>query len=161
MNMFSYAIEMERDGERFYEEQAELNKNNSLYPVCIMLAEDEKHHLEILTKKLSEMEYVLKDLEILANSKNVFKEIQNISLEEKETLSQLDFYKAATEMEQKSIDLYTGFLKEVEKDADKELFSYLIKQEQQHYNILDELSTMLRRAEEWVESAEFGDREEY
>ena len=82
-------------------------------------------------------------------------------MEEKETLSQLDFYRAATEMEQKSIDLYTGFLKEVEKDADKELFSYLIKQEQQHYNILDELSIMLRRAEEWVESAEFGDREEY
>ena len=37
MNIFKFAIDMELDGLKYYREQAEVNKNNMLYPVCQML----------------------------------------------------------------------------------------------------------------------------
>ncbi|HWQ41417.1 MAG TPA: rubrerythrin, partial [Desulfosporosinus sp.] len=40
-------------------------------------------------------------------------------------------------------------------------FEYLIKQEEDHYTIIEQLVSLLSRPEEWVESAEFGVREEY
>lgn len=36
-----------------------------------------------------------------------------------------------------------------------------MKQEEEHYEIIDQLVTLLSRSEEWVESAEFGLRKEY
>jgi rubrerythrin len=41
------------------------------------------------------------------------------------------------------------------------LFDYLIKQEKQHFETLDEISRMLRQSMETHESAEFGIRPEY
>ncbi|MEN6624485.1 MAG: rubrerythrin, partial [Smithella sp.] len=60
-----------------------------------------------------------------------------------------------------SIDLYTKYLSEAEGAKEKELFEYLIGEERQHFAVLEELVSMLRHAEDWVENAEFGIREEY
>ena len=85
MNNWKFAIDMELDGEKYYKEQAKINKDNSLNVVCPMLAEG----------------------------------------------------------------------------ADKELLEYLIKQEENHYEILDNMASLLIKPEEWVENAEFGIRKEY
>jgi len=76
-------------------------------------------------------------------------------------VSQFDFYRIALEKEKKSIDLYTEYKSKASEDKEKELFDFLIKQEEQHYAVLDELSTMLRRTQDWIENAEFGVRKEY
>ncbi len=60
----------------------------------------------------------------------------------------------------KSIDLYEKLLVESADGGEKELFRYLVGQEKEHFTMLDELVTMLRHAEEWVESPEFGLRKE-
>jgi rubrerythrin len=161
MNALEYAINMELDGEKYYNEQAEINKNNSLYAVCLMLARDEKNHARILSHRLSDMVYELEETDALLQAKNIFKDIGDIKVETKEVLSQLDFYEIASEKEKQSIDHYTGFLSKATEAKEKELFEYLIKQEKQHYEVLEELASLLRKAEEWVESAEFGIRKEY
>jgi len=65
----------------------------------------------------------------------------------------------ALEMEKKSIELYTKLLSEAADD--RELFAYLIKQEQGHLAIVEEIIKLVNRPNEWVEAAEFGEREEY
>ena len=52
-------------------------------------------------------------------------------------------------------------LEEAKDEQDKEVFRFLINEEEIHFNLLEELWSHLNRAEEWVESAEFGLREEY
>jgi len=42
MNDLNFAIKMENDGEKYYREQAEINKNNALYTVCLKMAESSK-----------------------------------------------------------------------------------------------------------------------
>ena len=161
MNTLEYAINMELDSIIYYTEQARININNSLLTVCLILANDEINHARILRDKLSKMPYEFKDNETLAKVKNVFKGIGNYKSEIKAIPSQLDFYRMALEKEKQSIDLYTGFLSKATDDQEKDLFKYLIKQEEDHYALLDELVTLLLHAEEWVEFAEFGVRKDY
>ena len=161
MNDLNFAIEMELDGEKYYRQQAENNKNNSLYTVCLMLAEDEENHAQILRNTLERAVFHFAETKILSNAKNVFDGIADIKVEGKENISQLDFYRIASEKENQSIELYTKYLGNVEDAKEKELFEYLIKQEEQHLLVLEELEALLRNAEEWVENAEFGIRKEY
>ena len=63
-------------------------------------------------------------------------------------------------MERESIELYKKLLSE--SSDDKELFEFLIKQEEEHYRLIEEIVKLVNRPNVWVESAEFGlRREEY
>ena len=161
MNSWKFAIDMELDGERYYKEQANINKDNSLNVVCLMLAEDEKKHAQILTDKMDKKSFQLIDAQTLSKAKNIFDGIGNIKIEDKEIASQLDFYRIATEKEKQSIDLYKEYLFKAVGSEEKELFEYLIKQEENHYEVLDNMASLLIKPEEWVENAEFGIRKEY
>lgn len=161
MNDLDFAIKMENDGQQYYTDQAEKNKNNSLYSICLKMAEDERVHGEILKKKQNGMPVTLAPMDTLDTLKNVFEGLGDMKLPEKELLNQFDFYRKAVDIEQKSIALYTGYLAKAEDDSEKELFQYLISQENQHFSVLDELSNMIRHSMEVQDTAEFGLRPEY
>lgn len=161
MNDLKFAIDMELDGEKYYREQAEINKNNSLHSVCLMLAADEQNHARILIDKSNEKSFQLVDTDTLSGVKNIFEGIGDIKADDQETASQLDFYRIASDKEKQSIDLYSKYLAKAEGQQEKELFEFLIMQEQRHFAVLDELASLLRQADEWVENAEFGIRKEY
>ncbi len=161
MNALEFAIKMEQDGEQYYRKHAEENKDNSLNVVCLMLADDESHHAQILINRLNKKDYTLPDSETLLKAKNVFEGIDDIGMEIKSIPSQLDFYRIATEKEKQSITLYSELLAKAEDRKDIDIFEYLIQQEKQHYEVLDNLAMLLQHTEEWVESAEFGLRKDY
>jgi rubrerythrin len=75
--------------------------------------------------------------------------------------AQTAFYRLAAQKEDESLRLYEELREQRETEEDKALFSYLVRQERQHLELLEQLSEMLRRSDEWVESAEFGIRPEY
>ena len=161
MNILDFAINMEKEGAKYYGEQAELNKNNSLNPVCLMLQTDELNHIRILTNVLNNLPYELKDSITITKAKSLFSGVGNLKIEEIGVLSQLDFYTIASGKEKESIDLYAGLLAKAADEKEKELYTYLMNQEKKHFEIIDGLVSLLRLAHEWVESAEFGTRKEY
>lgn len=160
MTTLEFAIEMELDGQKYYLEQAKLNESNSVKNVCLILAKDEEFHAEILKRKMSELPYALEDTDSYAQIKNIFKDIGNFKSDLNETPTQVEFYRSALENEKKSINLYSELLAKTDDENERQLFHYLIEQEKLHASILEHLSTDLRHAEEWVESAEFGLRNE-
>lgn len=159
MNALEFAIKMELDGEKYYREKAELNKDNSLHRVCVMLADDEQKHAFMLTEKLQGKSYELKDSAMLSDTKNVFQEIN--AMKNDDLISQLEFYRTALQKEKESIELYQDLLSKAVDENEKELFTFMIKEESHHQEIFEELVMMLQNASEWVESAEFGIRKEY
>lgn len=161
MKAYEFAITMEEDGEQYYKRQAEINKDNSLHSVCLMLANDEAHHAQTLIKRSNGTNYEMPESDTLENAKNVFSAIGDIQMDMKPILSQLDFYRIASDLELQSIALYTEMLSKAENPKDIELFEYLIGQEKQHFEVLDNLASLLRHTEEWVESAEFGVRKDF
>ena len=161
MNNLNLAITMELDGEKYYKEQAERNKDNLLKPVFEMLADDEARHAQILQNKFSGTAYALAESGTLPKARNLFTGLGDFHNENKNIPDQLDVYNAAREMEKQSIRLYGELLGNAADDKERELFRYLVSQEQDHFAILDELFTMINRPNNWTEAAEFGLREEY
>ncbi len=161
MNTLEYAIKMELDGEQYYREQADINRENALYPVCIMLANDEAHHAQMLKNRQARQPIEMPNSDTLQKVKNIFSEIGDLATAIKPNPSQLDFYRLASEKEMQSIALYSEFMSKAVDKQDVDLFKYLIAQEKQHFEALDNLASLLRNAEEWVESAEFGLRKDF
>lgn len=162
MDTLKFAIKMENDGEKYYLEQAKLHAGKSLSVVFENLAKDERNHAEILEKKLGNKSFSLVDNHTLEGAQNIFKDLKDVRSEIKDIPSQLDVYRIALKIEQDSIDMYKSFLQKTSDDLEKELYSFLVKQEEEHYNVLDELIKLVNRPNDWVESAEFGvQKEEY
>jgi len=161
MNSLQFAIEMEHEGEKFYMEQAELNKKNDLKVVCELLAADEKEHAKMLTDKMNHEKSQFPDTNTLADAKNIFTEMTPIQSGNEELKSQISFYRNALEIEQQSVDFYMKYQKETTDDGEKKLFDFLIQQEKTHLAVLGELYLLLKNAKDWVENAEFGLREDY
>jgi rubrerythrin len=161
MNALEFAIKMELDGEQYYKKQAEINRDNNLYSVCMMLANDEIRHAQILTKMKERRSIEMLDSDTLQKAKNVFSGIGDIEMALKPIPSQLDFYRMASEKEAQSIELYSELFSKTENNQDAEVFEYLIGQEKKHLEVLETLAELLRHGEEWVESAEFGIRKDF
>ncbi|MDR3585713.1 MAG: ferritin family protein [Desulfosporosinus sp.] len=161
MNIFEFAINMEHEGEKYYTEQAEINKDNSLSIVFQMLAKDESMHVKVLQNKANRLPCDLKQNETLSKAKNVFTDIETTKPEINQIPNQLGVYRLALDNEKASITLYQKYFSEATDEESKMLFEYLTKQEEDHYEIIDQLVSLLSRSEEWVESAEFGLRKEY
>lgn len=167
MNVLEFAINMENDGERYYREQAELNRGNGLFVVCSMLADDEANHAVLLRSRYESGSFVPGEDSNVDRVGNVFSGLGDINFGDEGISGQLDFYRLAADRERESIVLYSELLEGAmgqENSQGREdvlLFEFLIKQEEEHLRVLEELVKLLSHAEEWVEDAEFGNREEY
>lgn len=161
MRSIEFAIKMELDGEQYYMEQAEKHKNTNLHTVFLTLAKDERKHANILKDRLNKLTPELSDTTSYTEYKNIFEQAEDFYSSIKETLEPVDVYLLAMEKEQEAIDLYREMLSEASNEQDKAIFEFLIKEEETHYAILEDIVSHVSRPIEWVESAEFGLREEY
>ena len=159
MNTIDFAINMELDGQKYYLDLAELNKDNELHKVFLMLADSEKQHASLLTRYKEKEALDLKEQSVQTEFKSVFKDLKHLHPEN--SAKQLDAYRIACEQEEKSITLYKSMRSKAENKLEEEIYDYLIGQEEEHLILFEELVKMVTRPEEWVESAEFGIREEY
>ena len=161
MELFDLALTMENDLISFYRNQAELHKESKLHSVFNLLQKEEVNHAKILQSYKEHLVLPLKSSEVLAEVKGIFEEIDDINNEIKDIPSQLDVYRVALDKEEQSLKFYQELSDKAVDDQAKEVFGFLIKQEDIHCVIIEEIIKMVSRPEEWVESAEFGLREEY
>jgi rubrerythrin len=160
MKLYDYAIKMELDGEQYYRDQAAKNEGQAIERVFTLLAKAEMKHAALLRSR-QQGESVNKEMADLTADKNVFSALDDFKADVTSIPRQLDVYRLALDIEQKSIDQYKKLLATAETDQDKQLLSFLVDQETLHYNLFDTLLTLVGRPEEWVEDAEFGKREDY
>ncbi|MFY9176334.1 MAG: ferritin family protein [Caldicoprobacterales bacterium] len=161
MRSFEFAIKMELDGEKYYTEQAKKHMNTDLHTIFLTLAEDERKHANILKDRVNKLTPDLLSTTSYSEYKNVFQQAGDFDSAIKETPDQLDIYYFALDKEKESIELYREMLAETTDNIDKEIFEFLIREEETHYAILEDMASHVSRPKEWVESAEFGLREEY
>ncbi len=147
--------------ENFYKKQAESNKDNSLKVVFDMLAKEEENHSRILSANADKLTIPLEESHILNESQLIFKNLEPVKSDIHKTPTQLELYRYALDKEEESVKLYRDLYAKATTDEVKTVFSYLIKQEETHCIIIGELVKLVSRPEEWVESPEFGLREEY
>lgn len=161
MNNLDIAIQMELDGQKYYLEQADNYENSELSTVFRILADAEQEHAALLIRRKNEESVTLVNKNNLPEIKTIFRGLPHFQIGEERSAKQRDAYRFAEVLEEKSIELYRRMKAEASTEKDKELFEFLIKQEQEHLILFENLGILLLRPEEWVESAEFGIREEY
>jgi len=158
MNILEFAINMETESETFYRNQAKENENNKLCTVFTALADDERRHAQILNGLMKQEEVELPDGGFSGSDK-IFKDYFKSNI--KQNLNQLDVYREALNKEKESRELYKSLLNKSKSISETDLFGYLIEQEELHFTIIEDFIFHLEKAESWVESAEFGVREDY
>ncbi|MBN1671786.1 MAG: ferritin family protein [Kiritimatiellae bacterium] len=161
MDIFEFALKMERDGEAYYRELAEKSTDPGLASILKMLAEEEVRHAELIEALAGGSAAEAEAATVLTDAKNVFVKMKEEQREFSFHISQIDLYKKAQELEKKSQDFYAAKAEEAADGRQKKLFLQLAEQEKQHDFLLDNIIEFVSRPQTWLENAEWHHLDEY
>jgi len=153
-------MQMEKDGEEFYRDIAQKVENTGVRTILTMLADEEAAHWRILAD-VEKTSPEVPETSILDNARNVFAEMKDAGLTLHLDQTQIDLYRQAQAIEQKSIDFYTAKAARVELESQKHLLRRLAQEEKKHYFLLENIIDFVSRPSTWLENAEFCHLEEY
>ncbi len=160
MDIFGFAMQMEKDGEAYYREIAEKTGDKGVSTIMNILADEEVRHYQIL----QEMKTCAPDLpetKVLSDVKNIFVKMRENNEQPTPDASQIEMYKKAQDLEKKSQEFYEEKSGEVELPAQKELLLKIADEEKRHFFLLENIINFVYRPQSWLENAEFNKLEEY
>lgn len=161
MDIFAYAKKMEKDGEQYYRELAEKNKNNpGVKRIMNMLADEEVKHYRIVSEMESGTPGPLQT-DVLTEVKNVFVRMKEEGESVDKEAVQPDMYRKAQDVEKQSWEFYEKCAHEAGDEKQKNIFDQLAKEERKHYFLLDNIVEFVARPEQWLENAEWHHLEQY
>jgi len=160
MDIFDYALKMEKDGESFYREIASKTNNKGLQTILTMLADEEVKHYQAI-ENMRQDKYQMSEATVLEDARNIFVEMKDAEKEFELEQEQTTLYEKAQEIEKKSQQFYQEKAGQTDKADQKKLFERLAKEEQKHYFLLENIIEFVSRPEQWLENAEWYHLEEY
>ena len=162
MNIYKYAMKMEKEGENYYSELVTKTDDVGLQNILRMLANDEVKHYYIIEQMIkTDVSAELAETGILKNAKNIFIKIKGKNLVFDFDLLQVDFYRKAQEFEEKSYKFYLEMSDKVEIESQRKIFLKLAGEEKKHMFLLENLVEFVSRPETWIENAEFNHLDDY
>lgn len=131
MDVYDYALKMEKDGEEFYREIAAKTSDEGLRAIVTMLADQEvKHYNAILEMKKGSAE--MADADVFGYAKNIFSRMRGDEVFESDK-KQIEAYREAMRIEKQSIDFYLAKADETSDVQQKRIFERLATEERKHY----------------------------
>jgi rubrerythrin len=161
MDIFAYAMQMEKDGERFYREIAGKADSTGIKRILTMLADEEVKHYRAIEKMQQGRAGQMAETNILDRAKNVFVQMKEEGGEFTPDLEQIELYEKAQEIEKRSRQFYEEKAAQADRDDQKQLFERLAVEEAKHYFLLENLIDFASRPGQWIENAEWNHLEEY
>jgi rubrerythrin len=162
MNIYKYAMKMEKDGENYYRELANKTEDIGLQNILKMLADEEVRHYNIIEQMMkSKASAELAETGILKKVKNIFIKIKGKNLVFNFDLPQINLYRKAQEIEEKSYKFYIEMSDKVEIESQRKVFLKLAGEEKKHMFLLENLVEFVSRPETWIENAEFNHLDDY
>lgn len=160
MDIFTFAMQFEKDGEIYYRELADKESHAGIREICLMLAEAEVKHYHVIEQLSHNVKPKDFETPLLSNAKNVFKAMKVEELDVNIT-SSLEMYEKALALEKDSLKFYQ---KQTEDETDsllKDVFALLANEEAQHAFLLETIIEFVNRPQTWLENAEFNHLDEY
>lgn len=155
MNVYEYAMKVEKEGEAYYREMAAAADNPGLKRIFTMLADEEVKHYNVFRNMMKKEEQDLEKLDLITDTKTIFQTLEdeknNVNFDE----SQIQFYKDAIAREEQSHDFYAEKAETLESEKEKKIFLHIAEEETKHKQILEEIVVFLEEPADWVASAEF------
>ncbi|PLX48232.1 MAG: hypothetical protein C0613_11640 [Desulfobulbaceae bacterium] len=158
MNMFDFAVQMEKDAETLYLKMAAEAPVEGIKKVLQMLAEEEARH-RFAIEQLQKKQEVSPTKGVALEIKTVFNELRHDKSIIQISEDALDDYQKALKIEEKGIQFYKEQFAKAGDEATAKLFEVLMKQESYHYKTVENVLEMVRKPQWWVEDAEFNPRD--
>ncbi len=162
MNVFEFAMQMEKDGEAFYREIAQNTQDAGLQKIFNTLADEEVIHYNTFKNLYEKTSAEAVESNVLQKAKNIFTEMKakgdvNVTAD----TSQIDAYKKAMKAEEEAFLFYEKKAAEVTDPAEEKVLLTFAREERRHYRLLENVIEFVSRPDEWLESAEFAHMDEY
>ncbi|MTI71053.1 MAG: rubrerythrin [Firmicutes bacterium] len=135
MNIYQFAMDMELDGKKYYEKLMGKANDKGLKNIFKMLAEDEKKHHDII-KEMRNKGDINVDFKSLGNTDNIFEKLQKDKEDLNLDKSEIEVYRHAIDIEDKSINFYNKQFEKAKEGTEKNLFKTLVEEEKKHKLIL-------------------------
>lgn len=156
MNIYEYAMKVEKDGEKYYRELASKTDNVGVKSILNMLADEEVKHFMVFDKmNKNQVVPSQPNVDIFKNTQNIFQKMREENTSPRFTQDQIEFYKGALRSEENSYTFYTEKASMLEDGEQKEAFLRIAEEEKAHFVLLENLVEYVSAPESWVESAEF------
>lgn len=155
MDIYEFAMQMEKDGEKFYRDLAEKVDNKGLKCILGYLADAEVKHYDILCDMKHNERTQLPETMILSDVKNVFEKMKEENDTSGVSISQIEVYKNALELEKKNHGFFLKKADEVEDQAQKEILLKLADEEERHCTILENIINFVSQPDSCLEDAEW------
>lgn len=165
MDIYQFAMQMEKDGEDFYRRLAREATIPGLARIFAMLADEEVKHYKVVERLAAkEKDPQLADTAILENVKNVFVGMR----QEKEQLfidstAAAASYRKACDIEAVSEKFYREKAEQSKDAKEQRIFSRLAREEANHLRIVENILEFVSRPEpgSWLENAEWHHLDDY
>jgi len=165
MNIYQFAMQMEKDGEYLYRRLAGEATIPGLGRIFTMLADEEVKHYKVVERLAGkEKNPQLADTAILENVKNVFVGMR----QEKEQLfidstAAAASYRKACDIEAVSEKFYREKAEQSGDANEQRIFSRLAREEANHLRIMENILAFVSRPEpgSWLENAEWHHLDDY
>jgi rubrerythrin len=150
MNALEVARKMETDAIKFYTEAAGKTKYEAGKKMFLSITEDEKRHLVMITDLIKGLNISIKDVSPMGEVKTVFESLKDTMMQKvAASKDELEAFKVAMEMEKEGRRFYQQSLAAAKSDKEKALFTRLIEEEQQHYEIFANTYSHLSDTGNW------------
>ena len=164
MDIFTFAMQMEMDGEKYYRDLSAKTDNKGIQAILKMLADAEVSHYQILEKMSRDADApVLAKDTIFQNAKNIFEQMRGdkTGMTISSDPSYVALYKEALDIESKSKAFYLEKADSVSNQAYKDILLQLAEEEKKHMVLIKNIIEFISRPDTWLENAEWYHLDEY
>jgi rubrerythrin len=161
MDVYDYALRLERDGEAYYRECAAKTAGVGLQRILLMLADAEAAHYAVFLRMKAREEVAIPDSPLLDQVKNLFAEIRAREGVVGARTSEVELYRKALELERRSWEFYGEAADKAASPAEKLTFERIAVEERRHYRIVEGIVDFVSRPGQWLENAEWNHLEDY
>ena len=160
MDILDQAMAIERQGENLYRAFArDISDKGAVY-IFTWLADQEKKHYSIFQKIKESGPTLVEKSADLKNVREIFSSWKDARARLSVKVSQVELYRQALDVEQKSVRLYEEGARSASDDVTKSAFLAIAAEEKAHQQIMENFIEFITRPEFWAENAEFGYRGE-
>jgi rubrerythrin len=155
MDIFQFAMEKENFSREYYLQLAGKTSHTGLKKICTMLADEEAKHYDIVEKMSRGISAEVADAPILDEAKRIFEKMRETADQFDFNISELDFYRKASEIEPQSRKLYLEKAEQVQDRPQKTIFKKLARQERMHEVLLKNICECILQPQTYLATAEF------
>jgi rubrerythrin len=150
MNAIEVAIRMEKDAIDFYTEAAGKTEHSVGKKMFLSITEDEKRHLKMLSAIFKDIGITLDNVSPMGNIQTIFKTMKDAMMQRvAATKDEIDAFRIAMQMEKEGVEFYKKAEADAPTEKERALFSRLVKEEQQHYDIFANTYSFMSDTGNW------------